>query len=51
MRLFNGPPLPESNCPDSYAYAYDENSGTALWSCGQEYNSDYTITFCPEDGQ
>ena len=23
----------EQNCPNSYAYAYDEPSGTALWYC------------------
>jgi len=34
----------KSNCPDSYVYAYDESSGTALWSCSA---SDYTVTFCP----
>lgn len=37
----------ESNCPRSYVYAYDESSGTALFTCGQDQNSDYTVTFCP----
>ncbi|KAF9009773.1 Osmotin, thaumatin-like protein [Hymenopellis radicata] len=37
----------KSNCPDSYAYAYDESSGTALWSCDSTLNADYTVTFCP----
>ena len=37
----------ESKCPNSYVYAYDESSGSALWTCGQEQHSDYTITFCP----
>ncbi|KAF8326831.1 thaumatin [Cantharellus anzutake] len=37
----------KSNCPNSYVYAYDESSGTALWSCLASYASDYTITFCP----
>ena len=23
----------EDNCPDSYVYAYDESSGTAIWTC------------------
>ena len=40
-------PCPESNCPDAYAYAYDESSGTALWTCPTSSNADYTITFCP----
>ncbi|KAI0729579.1 thaumatin-like protein [Fomitopsis betulina] len=35
----------KDNCPDSYAYAYDESSGTALWTCNKP--ADYTITFCP----
>jgi len=37
----------KSNCPDSYAYAYDESSGTALWTCPMSSNADYTVTFCP----
>ncbi|KAH9033396.1 thaumatin family-domain-containing protein [Lactarius pseudohatsudake] len=37
----------KSNCPNSYAYAYDESSGTALWTCDSSLNSDYTLTFCP----
>ena len=37
----------ESNCPNSYAYAYDESSGTALWTCDANRAADYTITFCP----
>lgn len=24
---------PENACPNSYAYAYDESSHTALWTC------------------
>ncbi|PWN34332.1 thaumatin-like protein [Meira miltonrushii] len=32
-------------CKDAYAYAYDESSGTALWTCSGGH--DYTITFCP----
>lgn len=39
--------LAESNCPNSYAYAYDESSGTALFKCPASKKVDYTITFCP----
>jgi hypothetical protein len=36
-------------CPDSYVYAYDESSGTALFTCpiSGGTGADYTITFCP----
>lgn len=37
----------ENKCPNSYVYAYDESSGTALWTCNAALNADYTITFCP----
>ena len=37
----------KSNCPNSYAYAFDESSGTALWTCPTSLNADYTVTFCP----
>ncbi|KZT35717.1 thaumatin-like protein [Sistotremastrum suecicum HHB10207 ss-3] len=37
----------KGNCPDAYAYAFDEASGTALWTCGANLDADYTITFCP----
>ncbi|KAI4524244.1 thaumatin [Schizophyllum commune] len=37
----------KSNCPNSYAYAYDEPSGTALWYCDASKRADYTLTFCP----
>ncbi|KAJ7194828.1 thaumatin-like protein [Mycena pura] len=37
----------KSNCPNSYAYAFDESSGTALWTCGASANAHFTITFCP----
>ncbi|KAI9056419.1 Osmotin thaumatin-like protein [Trametes sanguinea] len=37
----------KSNCPNSYVYAYDESSGTALWTCAGSNQADYTITFCP----
>ncbi|PLW55336.1 hypothetical protein PCANC_02357 [Puccinia coronata f. sp. avenae] len=36
----------KTNCPDAYAYAYDESSASALWTCDQK--PDYTITFCPQ---
>ncbi|GAA5969939.1 hypothetical protein JCM11641_008091 [Rhodosporidiobolus odoratus] len=35
----------KSNCPIAYAYAYDESSGTALFTCTER--PDWTITFCP----
>ncbi|THU84946.1 thaumatin-like protein [Dendrothele bispora CBS 962.96] len=37
----------KSGCPNSYVYAYDESSGTALWTCDSSLNADYTLTFCP----
>ncbi|KAI0079988.1 thaumatin-like protein [Panus rudis PR-1116 ss-1] len=37
----------KSNCPNAYAYAYDESSGTALWTCDSGKKADYTVTFCP----
>ncbi|KAL1716423.1 thaumatin [Schizophyllum commune] len=37
----------KSNCPNSYAYAYDEPSGTALWYCDANKAVDWTLTFCP----
>ncbi|KAF8323881.1 Osmotin thaumatin-like protein [Clavulina sp. PMI_390] len=37
----------KDNCPDSYVYAYDESSGTALWTGASSDESDYTVTFCP----
>ncbi|KAJ7633609.1 Osmotin thaumatin-like protein [Mycena polygramma] len=36
----------KDNCPDAYAYAFDESSGTALWTCANKAAA-YTITFCP----
>lgn len=36
-----------SNCPDAYAYAYDEHNGV-LKTCNRNGASpDYTVTFCP----
>jgi len=40
----------KGNCPNSYAYAFDESSGTALWTCNSTLNADYTVTFCPSNG-
>lgn len=37
----------KSRCPRSYVYAYDESSGTALWTCPSTLRADYTLTFCP----
>ncbi|KAI0761381.1 thaumatin family-domain-containing protein [Trametes elegans] len=37
----------KGNCPNAYAYAYDESSNTALWTCDSGLNADYTLTFCP----
>jgi len=37
----------KNNCLDSYAYAFDEGSGTALWTCNSSLSSDYRVTFCP----
>ncbi|EJD04867.1 thaumatin-like protein [Fomitiporia mediterranea MF3/22] len=37
----------KDGCPNAYAYAYDESSGTALWTCNSTLAADYTVTFCP----
>ncbi|KII91684.1 hypothetical protein PLICRDRAFT_173496 [Plicaturopsis crispa FD-325 SS-3] len=37
----------KDRCPNSYVYAYDESSGTALLTCDASKGADYTITFCP----
>ncbi|KAI0752643.1 thaumatin-like protein [Daedaleopsis nitida] len=37
----------KSQCKNSYVYAYDESSGTALWTCDSNKSADYTITLCP----
>jgi len=37
----------KNKCPRSYVYAYDESSGTALFTCPTSKNADYTLTFCP----
>ncbi|KAK7059952.1 thaumatin [Favolaschia claudopus] len=37
----------QNACPNAYAYAYDESSESALWTCPTARHADYTITFCP----
>lgn len=37
----------KSHCKNSYAYAYDESSKTALWTCPNAKKADYVVTFCP----
>ncbi|KAI0749522.1 thaumatin-like protein [Daedaleopsis nitida] len=37
----------KGNCPNAYAFAFDEPSGTALQFCDSNLRADYTITFCP----
>lgn len=37
----------KSACPNAYAYAYDESSNTALFTCDSSLKADYTVTFCP----
>ncbi|EJF64590.1 thaumatin-like protein [Dichomitus squalens LYAD-421 SS1] len=37
----------KNNCPNAYAYAYDEASGSSLYTCPANLAADYTITFCP----
>ncbi|KII91787.1 hypothetical protein PLICRDRAFT_520915 [Plicaturopsis crispa FD-325 SS-3] len=37
----------KNSCPNSYVYAYDESSGTALWTCDASKGADFTVTFCP----
>ncbi|XP_006455284.1 hypothetical protein AGABI2DRAFT_194914 [Agaricus bisporus var. bisporus H97] len=37
----------KSRCRNSYVYAYDESSGTALFNCPSSRRADYTLTFCP----
>lgn len=45
--LTHSQPPTEGNCPNAYTYAFDENSGSSLWTCDSSLNSDYTLTFCP----
>ncbi|RSH91668.1 hypothetical protein EHS25_009037 [Saitozyma podzolica] len=37
----------KDSCNTAYAYAYDDQYGTALWTCPGSSLSDYTIAFCP----
>jgi len=37
----------KGHCPNSYVYAYDEASGSALFTCAADKRPDYTIVFCP----
>lgn len=37
----------KGNCPNAWAYAFDEQSGTALKTCSGANQADYTLTFCP----
>ncbi|KAF7363779.1 Thaumatin-like protein [Mycena sanguinolenta] len=37
----------KSNCVNTYAYPFDESSGTASWTCSTLQKAAYTITFCP----
>ncbi|TFK74776.1 thaumatin-like protein [Pluteus cervinus] len=37
----------KGHCPNAYAYAFDEGSGTALWNCPSGNRAHYTLTFCP----
>ncbi|GJJ13035.1 hypothetical protein Clacol_007284 [Clathrus columnatus] len=39
----------QNKCRNSYVYAYDESSGTALWACDVSKKADYTLTFCPQN--
>ena len=39
--------LAELNCPRAMAYAYDQASSTASWTCPSDKKADYTLTFCP----
>ncbi|KAJ6494431.1 thaumatin [Mycena sanguinolenta] len=42
----------KTNCPNSFVYACDESSGTAIWQCEKscmfEVEVEYGVTFCPE---
>ncbi|KAF7291167.1 Thaumatin-like protein [Mycena indigotica] len=37
----------KGGCRDSYVYAYDEGSGTALWFCDANKKANFVVTFCP----
>jgi hypothetical protein len=36
----------KNNCPNAYAYAYDDNTG-GLHTCPTSSGADFTVTFCP----
>ncbi|KAK7002357.1 thaumatin [Favolaschia claudopus] len=42
----------KQSCPNSFAYAFDESSGTAVFQCPKAVKFDedveYTVTFCPD---
>ncbi|KAJ7210070.1 thaumatin [Mycena pura] len=42
----------KTNCPNSFAYAFDESSGTAIHQCPKsvsfETDVEYLVTFCPD---
>ncbi|PAV23446.1 thaumatin [Pyrrhoderma noxium] len=37
----------KKGCPNAYAFAYDEDSQTALRKCKASLSSDYKLIFCP----
>lgn len=37
----------KGNCPNSWAYTFDESSGNALKTCSGANKADYILTFCP----
>ncbi|KAF8271633.1 thaumatin-like protein [Lactarius quietus] len=37
----------KSNCPDTYVYDQDQQSGTSYYTCPSASLADYTVTFCP----
>ncbi|KAG9008128.1 hypothetical protein FRB94_013685 [Tulasnella sp. JGI-2019a] len=38
----------KKSCPNSYVFAYDEHSTTALWTCSAAKAAYFTVTFCPD---
>jgi hypothetical protein len=37
----------KQNCPNAYAYAYDESSESALFTCKSSDEASFTVSFCP----
>ncbi|KAF8259105.1 thaumatin-like protein [Lactarius quietus] len=37
----------KSNCPNTYVYSQDQQSGKSAFTCSSVFQADYTITFCP----